>query len=171
MNIRIAGTVNDSIVDGPGYRYTIFAQGCPHHCPGCHNPQSHDFEGGRVTDTDTILRQVRENPLLDGITLSGGEPFCQPEACRALAEAARDLGLSVWCYTGFTWEKLMQEADPARLALLEAVDVLVDGPFILAQKSLELKFCGSRNQRLIDVKKTRQAGQVTLWQPDSWDVL
>ena len=171
MNIRIAGTVNDSIVDGPGYRYTIFAQGCPHHCPGCHNPQSHDFEGGRVTDTDTILRQVRENPLLDGITLSGGEPFCQPEACRALAEAARDLGLSVWCYTGSPWEKLMQEADPARLALLEAVDVLVDGPFILAQKSLELKFCGSRNQRLIDVKKTRQAGQVTLWQPDSWDVL
>ena len=171
MNIRIAGTVNDSIVDGPGYRYTIFAQGCPHHCPGCHNPQSHDFEGGRVTDTDTILRQVRENPLLDGITLSGGEPFCQPEACRALAEAARDLGLSVWCYTGYTWEKLMQEADPARLALLDAVDVLVDGPFILAQKSLELKFCGSRNQRLIDVKKTRQAGQVTLWQPDSWDVL
>ena len=171
MNIRIAGTVNDSIVDGPGYRYTIFAQGCPHHCPGCHNPQSHDFEGGRVTDTDTILRQVRENPLLDGITLSGGEPFCQPEACRALAEAAHDLGMSVWCYTGYTWEKLMQEADPARLALLEAVDVLVDGPFILAQKSLELKFCGSRNQRLIDVRKTRQAGQVTLWQPDSWDVL
>ena len=171
MNIRIAGTVNDSIVDGPGYRYTIFAQSCPHHCPGCHNPQSHDFEGGRVTDTDTILRQVRENPLLDGITLSGGEPFCQPEACRALAEAAHDLGMSVWCYTGYTWEKLMQEADPARLALLEAVDVLVDGPFILAQKSLELKFCGSRNQRLIDVRKTRQAGQVTLWQPDSWDVL
>ena len=171
MNIRIAGTVNDSIVDGPGYRYTIFTQGCPHHCPGCHNPQSHDFEGGRVTDTDTILRQVRENPLLDGITLSGGEPFCQPEACRALAEAAHDLGMSVWCYTGYTWEKLMQEADPARLALLDAVDVLVDGPFILAQKSLELKFCGSRNQRLIDVKKTRQAGQVTLWQPDSWDVL
>ncbi|MGN0970513.1 MAG: anaerobic ribonucleoside-triphosphate reductase activating protein [Aristaeellaceae bacterium] len=171
MNIRIAGTVNDSIVDGPGYRYTIFTQGCPHHCPGCHNPQSHDFEGGRVVDTDAILRQVRENPLLDGITLSGGEPFCQPEACRALAEAAHDLGMSVWCYTGYTWEKLMQEADPARLALLEAVDVLVDGPFILAQKSLELKFCGSRNQRLIDVKKTRQAGQVVLWQPDSWDVL
>ena len=171
MNIRIAGTVNDSIVDGPGYRYTIFTQGCPHHCPGCHNPQSHDFEGGRVVDTETILRQVRENPLLDGITLSGGEPFCQPEACRALAEAAHDLGMSVWCYTGYTWEKLMQEADPARLALLDAVDVLVDGPFILAQKSLELKFCGSRNQRLIDVRKTRQAGQVTLWQPDSWDVL
>ena len=171
MNIRIAGTVNDSIVDGPGYRYTIFTQGCPHHCPGCHNPQSHDFEGGRVVDTDTILRQVRENPLLDGITLSGGEPFCQPEACRELAEAARDLGMSVWCYTGYTWEKLLQEADPARLALLDAVDVLVDGPFILAQKSLELKFCGSRNQRLIDVKKTRQAGQVTLWQPDTWDVL
>ena len=171
MTLRLAGTENDSIVDGPGIRFTIFVQGCPHHCPGCHNPQTHDFSGGTLTDTGELLKKIEENPLLDGVTFSGGEPFCQPEACRALAEAARDLGLSVWCYTGYTWEKLMQEADPARLALLDAVDVLVDGPFILAQKSLELKFCGSRNQRLIDVKKTRQAGQVTLWQPDSWDVL
>ncbi|MGN0778264.1 MAG: anaerobic ribonucleoside-triphosphate reductase activating protein [Aristaeellaceae bacterium] len=171
MMIRIAGTVNDSIVDGVGYRYTVFTQGCPHHCPGCHNPQSHDFEGGRIVDTETIVRQVRENPLLDGMTLSGGEPFCQPEACRVLADAAHGLGLSVWCYTGYTLEKLMQEGDPARLALLDAVDVLVDGPFILAQKSLELKFCGSRNQRLIDMAKTRQSGQVTLWQPGGWDAL
>ena len=171
MKMRIAGLVEESIVDGPGFRMAVFAQGCHIHCPGCHNSETHDPDGGREADTEDMIARMRQNPLLDGITLSGGEPFCQPEACRALAEAARDLGLSVWCYTGYTWEKLMQEADPARLALLDAVDVLVDGPFILAQKSLELKFCGSRNQRLIDVKKTRQAGQVTLWQPDSWDVL
>lgn len=170
MDIRIAGTVDDSIVDGPGYRYTVFTQGCPHHCPGCHNPQSHDFAGGRVVDTEAILRQIRENPILDGITLSGGEPFCQPEACRVLAEAAHARGLNVWCYTGYTYDALMAEGDPAQLALLESIDVLVDGPFIQSQKSLELKFCGSRNQRLIDMKQTRAQGSVVLWQPPTWDV-
>lgn len=170
MDIRIAGTVNDSIVDGPGYRYTVFTQGCPHHCPGCHNPQSHDFEAGRTVDIKVILRQIRENPMLDGITLSGGEPFCQPEACRALAEAARAMRLTVWCYTGYTYDALLAEGDPARLALLDAVDVLVDGPFIQSQKSLELKFCGSRNQRLIDMKQTRAQGSMVLWQPPTWDV-
>ena len=173
MEIRIAGTVDDSIVDGPGCRYTIFTQGCPHHCEGCHNPQSHDFAGGKLTDTEVILAQVRQNPLLDGITLSGGEPFCQPEACRVLAEAAHQAGLNVWCYTGYTWEALQREADPARLALLRQVDVLVDGPFILGQKSLELQYCGSRNQRLIDVPRTLASGTICLWKAslDSWDVL
>ena len=171
MEIRIAGTVNDSIVDGPGYRYTIFTQGCPHHCPGCHNPETHPFEGGRGVDTQTIIDQFRENPLLDGITLSGGDPLCQPEACLVLAQAAHGCGLTVWAYTGYTWETLLKESDPARMALLREIDVLVDGPFILAQRSLELKFCGSRNQRLIDVKKSLQAGAVVLWQAPSWDVI
>lgn len=173
MEIRIAGTVDDSIVDGPGCRYTIFTQGCPHHCQGCHNPQSHDFAAGRVVDTEDILTQVRRNPLLDGITLSGGEPFCQPEACKVLADAAHQLGLNVWCYTGYTWEKLHQEADPARMALLDALDVLVDGPFILAQKSLELQYCGSKNQRLIDVRKSKEQGTLHLWTRSlaDWDVL
>ena len=171
MQIRIAGTVDDSIVDGPGYRYAIFTQGCPHHCPGCHNPESHAFDVGRLVDTDTILAQVRENPLLDGITLTGGDPLCQPEACLVLAEAAKALGLTVWAYTGYTWEALLSEADPARMALLNTVDVLVDGPFLLAEKSLELKFCGSRNQRLIDVPKSLAAQKVILWQPPTWDVL
>lgn len=171
MDIRIAGTVDDSIVDGPGYRYTVFTQGCPHHCPGCHNPDTHDFSGGRVVDTQQIIDQFRANPLLDGLTLSGGDPLCQPEACLALAEAAHAAGLNVWAYTGYTWEALQREADPARLALLRALDVLVDGPFLLAQKSLELKFCGSRNQRLIDVQKTLTAGTVVLWEAPSWDVL
>lgn len=171
MEIRIAGTVDDSIVDGPGYRYTVFTQGCPHHCPGCHNPETHDFAGGRMVDTQQIIDQFRANPLLDGLTLSGGDPFCQPEACLMLAEAAHAGGLNVWAYTGYTWEALQREADPARLALLQAVDVLVDGPFLLAQKSLELKFCGSRNQRLIDMKKTLAHGDVVLWQAPSWDAV
>lgn len=171
MNIRIAGTVDDSIVDGPGYRYAVFTQGCPHHCPGCHNPETHDFAGGKMVDTAVIVDQFTANPLLDGITLSGGDPFCQPEPCLALARAAHAARLTVWAYTGYTWEKLMEENDSARVALLKEIDVLVDGPFILAQKSLALKFCGSRNQRLIDVPKTLAKGEIVLWEAPSWDVL
>jgi len=168
MDIRIFGTVEDSIVDGPGLRYSVFVQGCPHHCPGCHNPESHDFAGGRIADTDDLIAPMKKNPLLDGLTLSGGEPMCQPEACRILADAAHAARLNGWCYTGDTGEALQQEADPARLALLEGIDVLVDGPFILAQRSLELKYCGSRNQRLIDVKKSLAAGEVVLWEAPRW---
>ena len=171
MDIRIAGTVDDSIVDGPGYRYTVFTQGCPHHCPGCHNPETHDFAGGKMVDTEEIIRQFRENPLLDGITLSGGDPMCQPEPCLTLAQAAHGAGLSVWAYTGYTWEALLAEDNPARMALLKEIDVLVDGPFLLAQRSLELKFCGSRNQRLIDVRQSLEAGAPVLWQQPSWDAL
>ena len=168
MEIRIAGTVDDSIVDGPGFRYTVFTQGCSHHCPGCHNPETHDFAGGRTVDTDAIVAQMRANPLLDGLTLSGGDPMEQPAPCAELARQARALGLNVWCYTGYTLEQLLQEADPDRMALLRETDVLVDGPFLLAQRSLELKYCGSRNQRLIDVKKTLAAGISTLWEPPVW---
>lgn len=168
MEIRIFGTVEDSIVDGPGLRFSVFVQGCPHHCPGCHNPGSHDFDGGRVMDTQDIIRGIGANPLLDGLTLSGGEPMCQPEACRILAEAAHAARMNVWCYTGYTWEALMAENAPARMALLQQVDVLVDGPFLLAQRSLELKYCGSRNQRLIDVKQSLAAKKVVLWQPPQW---
>jgi len=170
MDIRIFGTVNDSIVDGPGYRYAIFTQGCPHGCPGCHNPETHDFDGGRVVDTESIISQFSANPLLDGITLTGGDPMCQPEPCLMLAKAAHARGLTVWAYTGYVWEALLKENDPARMALLREVDVLVDGPFLIAQRSLALQFCGSRNQRLIDVQKTLAEGTVTLWSPPCWDV-
>lgn len=168
MEMRIFGTVEDSIVDGPGLRYSVFVQGCPHHCPGCHNPESHDFAGGRVEDTDSLLLPLKKNPLLDGLTLSGGEPMCQPEGCRILAEAAHQARMNVWCYTGYTWEELLAEHDPARMALLDQVDVLVEGPFLLSERSLELKYCGSRNQRLVDVKKSLAAGAVILWQPPKW---
>lgn len=168
MKFRIYGTAEDSIVDGPGIRYVVFVQGCPHHCEGCHNPGSHDFHGGREATTEEIIAQMKANPLLDGLTLSGGEPMCSPEACAELAEAAKAAGLNVWCYTGFTWEYLTRERDPARMALLRTVDVLVDGPFVLAERSLELKFCGSRNQRLIDVVKSMQEDHVVLWQAKKW---
>jgi anaerobic ribonucleoside-triphosphate reductase activating protein len=149
LTIRIAGTVDDSIVDGPGLRFAIFTQGCPHSCPGCHNPGTHPFDGGKTVDTQEIIDQFSQNPLLDGITLSGGEPFCQPEPCLELARAAHKKGLSVWCYTGYVLDQLLQEHDPARMALLEEIDVLVEGPFIQAEKSLEMKWRGSKNQRII----------------------
>lgn len=164
MEIRLSGVVNDSIVDGPGIRLTVFTQGCPHHCPGCHNPQTHDPQGGFSGDTEAILRALKENPLLDGITLSGGEPLAQPIACKELAEGTKKCGLNVWAYTGYVWESLFEEGNSAVLDLLNHIDVLVDGPFLEDQRSLELHFCGSKNQRLIDVKKSLAAGNVVLWE-------
>ena len=161
MKIRIAGLVNDSIVDGPGLRLTVFTQGCPHRCPGCHNPQSHDFEGGELRDTDEILEMMRDNVLLDGITLSGGEPFAQPEACTALARGAHQSGVSVWCYTGYTFETLLQ-GDTRWQELLREIDVLVDGPFILSQRTLDAHFRGSSNQRILDVAQSLKDGRAIL---------
>ena len=151
MNMRIAGIVNDSIVDGPGLRLAIFAQGCPHHCPGCHNPESHDFAGGSDMDTEKIIARMDANPLLDGITLTGGEPFEQPDACRILADAAHARGLNVWAYSGYTFEQLC--AVPEKRRLLEACDVLVDGPFLPEERSLDLRFRGSKNQRVLKVSE------------------
>ena len=157
MRFRLAGVVNDSIVDGPGLRLAVFAQGCPHHCPECHNPQSHDFDGGEWGDTAEILRIAEDNCLLDGITLTGGEPFCQPEACAELARGAHKLGLNVWVYTGYLFENLLNGTDAQR-ELLKNADVLVDGPCLIAQKSMDVRFRGSKNQRLIDVQKSLNAG-------------
>ena len=158
MNIRVAGLVNESIVDGPGFRFAIFTQGCPHACPGCHNPQTHDFAGGQEMDTEEIITRFRADPLLDGITLTGGDPFCQPAACAALARAARASGLNVWAYTGYLYEETL--GDPAMRELLEEVDVLIDGPFVLAERTLSLRFRGSKNQRAIDVPASLQSGRV-----------
>ena len=170
MKIRIAGTVNDSIVDGPGLRYTVFTQGCPHHCPGCHNPGSHDFEAGTVWTLDDVEKKFTGNPLLSGITLSGGEPFAQAAACAELARRAHQKGLNVWVYSGYTYEKLLEkaQAEEGVDALLKEADVLVDGPFLLAERSLELDFRGSRNQRLIDLQASRQKGGVVLYTPPEW---
>ena len=166
MNIRIAGIMDDSIVDGPGLRLTIFTQGCTHACPGCHNPQSHDPKGGKDMDTSEIIEKIDENPLLDGITLSGGEPFLQALSCAELAQAAHERRLNVWTYSGWTFEELLERAktDGNALALLEHTDVLVGGPFILAEKSLDVKWRGSKNQRLLNVPASLCAGHAVEWE-------
>ena len=165
--MRIADTVSDSIVDGPGLRFTVFTQGCPHHCPGCHNPETHDPAGGREVSVSELEEEMGKNPLIDGLTLSGGDPFCQAAECADLARLAHEKGLNVWTYTGYTYERLLEGDLPGALELLEQTDVLVDGPFLLAEKSYEALFRGSTNQRLIDVKQSKAAGHVVLWtRPD-----
>ena len=149
--IRLAGVIRESIVDGPGLRFVVFVQGCPHHCPGCHNPQSHDFSGGYDCDWEKILAEIKKNPLLDGVTLSGGEPLCQAEALLPLAKAVRALGLNIFIYTGDTLEHLLAQNDPQIMALLAQGDFLVDGPYIESQRDLTLLFRGSQNQRILDL--------------------
>ncbi len=168
MQLRIAGYEPESIVDGPGYRFALFTQGCPHGCPGCHNPQTHDPNGGRIVKTEEIIEQLGKDPLVRGVTFSGGEPMMQPEPLCEIAQAAKQKGLNVWCYTGFTLDALLKEKREDRMRLLALVDVLVDGPFIQAERSLELLYCGSKNQRLIDVQKTLQAGSIVLFEPPVW---
>ena len=168
LDIRIFGLTEDSIVDGPGLRLAVFAQGCARTCEGCHNPGSKPLDGGTLMRTEQILAKLRANPLQAGVTLSGGEPFLQPEACRALAEGARALGKSVWIYTGYTWEELLEARDPAHIALLEACDVLVDGLFVLEERTMELPFRGSRNQRLIDVRASLDAGEIVPHEIPIW---
>lgn len=164
MEIRLAGLVNDSIVDGPGFRLTVFTQGCPHDCPGCHNPETHDFGGGKMYDVDKVIKTFRENILLDGVTFSGGDPFCQSDKCAVIARAAKESGLNVWAYSGWTYEELLENSktDTSIMDFLSYVDVLVDGPFILAQRTLELRFRGSKNQRLIDVPASLAKGETVI---------
>ena len=161
--MRIANTVNDSIVDGPGLRFTVFTQGCPHACPGCHNPETHDPAGGEEVSVEALVKRLEKNPLIEGLTLSGGEPFLQAEECARLARAARALGLNVWTYTGFLYEGLQVADRPDWRDLLAETDVLVDGPYMEAERAYGLPFRGSRNQRLIDVPGSRARGRLVLW--------
>lgn len=167
MDIRISGTVSESIVDGPGFRYTVFVQGCPHNCPGCHNPQTHDFNGGKIVDTDDLFRECVENPLNKGVTFSGGEPFAQAKALYELGRRFKERGYDLWCYTGWTFKELwkMSESEYYVGKLLSIIDVLVDGRFIEERKSLSLPFRGSENQRLIDMKLTLQEDIVIEYKP------
>lgn len=166
MRIRIAGTVNDSIVDGPGIRYTIFTQGCTHNCKGCHNPQTHDLNGGYDADTDELIEKIKSNPLLDGVTFSGGEPFMQAEALAELGRRIKQLGLNIVTYTGYTFEELYKNCDKNGWGkLLSVTDFLVDGPFILEQKDWQIKFRGSSNQRYIDCQESIKSGTAIETEP------
>lgn len=146
-SLRVAGIVDESIVDGPGVRLVVFTQGCSHSCPGCHNPETHDFAGGYDIDIEDILSKVKENPLLDGITLSGGDPFEQAEACSELARRAKEQGYNIVAYTGYTLEKLLR--NKKHINLLEYIDILIDGRFEIDKLDLTLPFRGSSNQRII----------------------
>ena len=165
MKIKIAGLISESIVDGPGIRFTIFTQGCPHNCVGCHNPETHDYNGGRWEDTDNIFKMIKKDPILDGVTFSGGDPFCQCEPLAELAKkihAHKEFKMNVMAYTGYTYEYLVSHAneDNGFMELLKNLDYLVDGPFVLSKRSLELKFMGSSNQRYIDVQKSLEQGKI-----------
>ena len=167
MKIRIASILEDSIVDGEGLRLVVFAQGCLHACPGCHNPSSHPLADGYLVDEEEIIDLLLSNPLLSGITLSGGEPFLQVEAftslCEAIAKVKEELDpeFTIMAYTGYTLEELLADGNAEKhLPLLEHIDILVDGRFVLKQKSLELKFRGSKNQRIIDLKQSLNTNTV-----------
>ena len=163
-NIRISGIEKESIVDGPGIRYVIFVQGCPHHCPGCHNPQTHDFDGGKDKRFEEILSDLDRNPLLSGVTFSGGEPFCKAKELLELAKEIRKKCLNIVCYSGYTFEELLEKGkrEPEIIELLKLSDLLIDGKFILEEKSLMLKFRGSKNQRILNLPASLEAGEAVL---------
>jgi anaerobic ribonucleoside-triphosphate reductase activating protein len=170
--IRIAGKIDESIVDGPGLRLVIFTQGCNHNCPGCHNPETHPFDGGYDFNIQTIGLMIKDNPLLTGITISGGDPFFQfPEFRNLLQEIhsvksksfMKGRKLDIWVYTGFIFEDLCQMDDNAMKLMYNYIDVLVDGPYIESLKDRSLQYRGSSNQRMIDVKKSIDAKNIILW--------
>ena len=156
--LDLAGISPDSIVDGPGIRTTVFTQGCLHHCPGCHNPETGEFGCGTQMEEETVLDIVRSNPLCKGVTFSGGEPFCQAAGLAKLGRMLKEAGYEVAAYSGYTFEQLLEGTAEQR-ALLETLDVLIDGPFRMEERSLELNFRGSRNQRILDVPASLKEGR------------
>lgn len=187
VSLRLAGVVRESIVDGPGLRFAIFCQGCPHNCPKCHNQDTHDFSGGYDCDIQKIVNAIEENPLLSGVTFSGGEPSHQPVAFLEIAKKVKSRGLNIWMYSGYTLEELLSRANSAisdldnpnddssqtseknkeqvaLKGLLSLIDVLVDGKFINELKDLTLPFRGSKNQRLIDMAATKRHNKIVLYE-------
>ena len=158
--LRVSGIVEDSIVDGPGLRLCVFVQGCPHHCPGCHNPQTHDFNAGSEMDLQDIFRKYKENPLLSGVTFSGGEPFCQAGPLAILGSMIHEAGGEVITYTGYLYEDLIRQSalDRDVAGLLAVTDLLIDGPYMEELRSLEAPFRGSSNQRLLLIRQGLAAG-------------
>lgn len=175
--ILLYGTATDSIVDGPGLRFAIFTQGCPHHCKGCHNPESQAFEGGYEKNIDELVEEIKANQIIQGVTLSGGEPLAQSEAVLVLARKLKAEGFDLWLYSGYLYEQIIDGSlGPAAQELLSVCDVLVDGPFVQDLHHYELTWKGSSNQRVIDIEKSLNTKKVTLWEsyanfpkiPSSW---
>ena len=165
--LDLAAIVSDSIVDGPGIRTTVFCQGCPHHCEGCHNPETWEFGCGTPMEATRILEIVQSNPLCRGVTFSGGEPFAQAAGFAELARLLKAKGYEVAAYSGYTFEQLLQ-GTAAQKELLQTIDILIDGPFLLDQRSLQLPFRGSKNQRILDIPKSLVAGQAVEISTGRW---
>lgn len=160
MQIRLSGPLeHDSIVNGPGLRAVVWTQGCPNHCKGCQNPETWDFNAGVLVDIEEVKDELRAMKGQAGLTFCGGEPFVQPEACLELAKFAKEeLGWNVWSFSGFTYEQI-KDYGGAAVDFLNELDALIDGPFILAERDLTLKFRGSRNQRILLLKNGEIVGQ------------
>ncbi len=165
--IRIAGLIEESIVDGPGIRFVVFAQGCVHKCPGCHNPHTHNTKGGYDIAIEDIVMQIRQNPLIDGVTFSGGEPFLQAGQFFKLAKRLKQFNYNILAYSGYTFEQLLEQAEINEDVknLLNILDILIDGLFKRDKMDYALKFRGSSNQRIIDVQKSLNSenGEVKLF--------
>jgi len=163
--LRVANIVEESIVDGPGVRFVIFAQGCLHRCKGCHNPETFALDGGKFLPVTEIFERISKNPLLEGVTFSGGEPFLQSRAFCNLAKMVHRAGLTVMAYTGYIFEDLLKNGSDSsddRLDFLKNIDTLVDGPFKIEERSLNLRFKGSFNQRIIDVRRSFSEGRTVV---------
>lgn len=161
--IKVAGIVDESIVDGPGIRFVVFVQGCKHKCEGCHNSHTQDFNGGEYMSVSSLIKRIKENPLLDGVTLSGGEPFEQSQSVSELAKQLKELKYHIITYSGFTYEDIQIRGieNPSYLKLLDNTDILIDGKFELLKRNLKLNFRGSENQRIIDVPATKKNKEIT----------
>jgi len=159
LTLNIGGIIPESVVDGPGIRFVIFAQGCHHHCPGCFNQELQSFTANKLMNVEQILDMI-DHYHAQGVTFSGGDPFEQVPGFTQLAKACRNRGLSVWCYTGYTYEELI--SSPDKIPLLQQIDVLVDGRFMLQYKDVSLAFRGSSNQRIIAVQDSLEQGKIIL---------
>ena len=165
MQIRLAADLQtDSIVDGKGIRTVIWTQGCSHNCPGCHNPFTHDFCSGDLVDLEDVIERLEDLEGQDGVTFSGGDPMFQAKACAILAEKIHELGMNVWAYTGFTFEELLEKGNSDILDFLNQIDVLIDGKFDISKRNLSLEFRGSSNQRIIDIPKSLESNEITLFE-------
>ncbi|MHB1392297.1 MAG: anaerobic ribonucleoside-triphosphate reductase activating protein [Clostridia bacterium] len=162
MELRVAGIVKESVVDGPGFRYVIFAQGCTHGCKGCHNPDTHALDRGYGVDTDSLVEDIKQSRYIDGVTFSGGEPLLQAEAFIHIAEKLKESNINIVCYTGFTFEELVESKDECCIKLLGLTDMLIDGPYMEELKDISLTYRGSTNQRIIDVKSSIREKKVVL---------
>lgn len=162
MHIRIAGEIEESIVDGPGIRYVVFTQGCPHHCKGCHNPETHDFLLGTLIDVDTLIERMKKYPYMSGLTISGGEPFVQPLAVLNLIRSYQALypRKNVLIFTGYTYEELRALHQVEIDEILSLANYLIDGKFIFSKRDISLVYRGSTNQRIIDLQATKAEGSI-----------